>query len=124
MSELFNEIKTPEITNKLSAGEFETIFNINIWSRYDEDRELGEMLWFCKYLNKAGLTSYIDELFYDSKADLCVIKLIELDQEEIQTSYEVEAIRVMAQLTIAQFDINGIIGHRNPYLSNTLKVVI
>ncbi|WP_336148228.1 hypothetical protein [Acinetobacter ursingii] len=124
MSELFNEIKTPEITNKLSAGEFETIFNINIWSRYDEDRELGEMLWFCKYLNKAGLTSYVDELFYDSKADLCVIKLIELDQEEIQTSYEVEAIRVMAQLTIAQFDINGIIGHRNPYLSNTLKVVI
>lgn len=124
MSELFNEIKTPEITNKLSAGEFETIFNINIWSRYDEDRELGEMLWFCKYLNKAGLTSYVDELFYDSKADLCVIKLIELDQEEVQTSYEVEAIRVMAQLTIAQFDINGIIGHRNPYLSNTLKVVI
>ncbi|MGE8685123.1 MAG: hypothetical protein ACN6OV_11730 [Acinetobacter sp.] len=124
MSELFNEIKTPEITNRLSAGEFETIFNINIWSRYDEDRELGEMLWFCKYLNKAGLTSYVDELFYDSKADLCIIRLIELDHEEIQTSYEVEAIRVMAQLTIAQFDINGIIGHRNPYLSNTLKVVI
>lgn len=124
MSKLFNEIETPEITKKLSAGEFETSFKINIWSRYDEDRELAEMLWFCKYLNKAGLTSYIDELFYDSKADLCSIRLIELDQEDISTSYEVEAIRVFAQLTIEQFEINGIIGHKNPYLSNTLKVII
>lgn len=124
MSDLFNEIETPEITKKISSGEFETIFNINIWSRYDEDGELGEMLWFCKYLDKAGLTSYIDELFYDSKADLCSIKLIKLEQEDIETSYEVEAIRVIAQLTISQFEIDGIIGHKNPYLSNTLKVTI
>jgi len=124
MAELFNETETPEITKKLSSGEFETIFGINIWSRYDEDRELGEMLWFCKYLNKAGLTSYVDELFYDSKADLCSIKLMKLDQEDIETSYEVEAIRIIAQLTIEQFEMNGVIGHRNPYLSNTLKVVL
>lgn len=124
MAELFNETETPEITKKLSSGEFETIFGINIWSRYDEDRELGEMLWFCKYLNKAGLTSYVDELFYDSKADLCSIKLMKLDQEDIKTSYEVEAIRIIAQLTIEQFEMNGVIGHRNPYLSNTLKVVL
>ena len=121
MAEMFNEKKTPEIQNKISSGEFETIFNINIWSRYDEDRELIEMLWFCKYLNMAGLTSYVDELFYDSKADLCSIKL---EEEEISTSYEVEVIRVIAQLTIEQFEIHGVIGHKNPYLSSTLKVVI
>ena len=124
MAEMFNEKKTPEIQNKISSGEFKTIFNINIWSRYDEDRELAEMLWFCKYLNKAGLTSYVDELFYDSKADLCSIKLIKLEEEEISTSYEMEAIRVIAQLTIEQFEINGVIGHKNPYLSSTLKVII
>ena len=124
MSKLFNEIETPEITKKISDGEFETIYQINIWSRYDEDRELAEMLWFCKYLNKAGLTAYVDEVFYDSKADICSIKLIKLDQEDVSTSYEIEAIRVIAQLTIEQFEINGFIGHKNPYLSNTLKVVI
>ncbi|MDX8275302.1 hypothetical protein SLJ90_11090 [Acinetobacter pittii] len=124
MSEMFNVHKTPEITNELSSGEFETIFNINIWSRYDDDRELGEMLWFCKYVDKAGLTSYIEELFYDSKADICSIKLIKLEEEDIAESYEVEAIRVIAQLTIDQFEINGFVGHKNPYLSNLLKVVI
>lgn len=124
MSEMFNVHKTPEITNEISSGEFETIFNINIWSRYDDDRELGEMLWFCKYLNKAGLTSYIEELFYDSKADICSIKLIKLEEEDIAESYEIEAIRVIAQLTIDQFEINGVVGHKNPYLSSILKVVI
>jgi hypothetical protein len=124
MSEMFNVHKTPEITNEISSGEFETIFNINIWSRYDDDRELGEMLWFCKYLDKAGLTSYIEELFYDSKADICSIKLIKLEEEDIAESYEIEAIRVFAQLTIDQFEINGVVGHKNPYLSNILKVVI
>lgn len=121
---MFNVHKTPEITNEISSGEFETIFNINIWSRYDDDRELGEMLWFCKYLDKAGLTSYIEELFYDSKADICSIKLIKLEEEDIAESYEIEAIRVFAQLTIDQFEINGVVGHKNPYLSNILKVVI
>lgn len=124
MSGMFNVHKTPEITNEISSGEFETIFNINIWSRYDDDRELGEMLWFCKYLDKAGLTSYIEELFYDSKADICSIKLIKLEEEDIAESYEIEAIRVIAQLTIDQFEINGVVGHKNPYLSNLLKVVI
>lgn len=124
MSEMFNVHKTPEITNEISSGEFETIFNINIWSRYDDDRELAEMLWFCKYLNKAGLTSYIEELFYDSKADICSIKLIKLEEEDIAESYEIEAIRVIAQLTIDQFEINGVVGHKNPYLSSILKVVI
>ncbi|HFG2491827.1 hypothetical protein OW666_11500 [Acinetobacter baumannii] len=124
MSGMFNVHKTPEIKNEISSGEFETIFNINIWSRYDDDRELGEMLWFCKYIDKAGLTSYIEELFYDSKADICSIKLIKLEEEDIAESYEIEAIRVIAQLTIDQFEINGVVGHKNPYLSNILKVVI
>ena len=46
MSEMFNVHKTPEITNELSSGEFETIFNINIWSRYDDDRELEKCFGF------------------------------------------------------------------------------
>ena len=122
MSEMFNVHKTPEITNELSSGEFETIFNINIWSRYDDDRELGEMLWFCKYVDKAGLTSYIEELFYDSKADICSIKLIKLEEEDIAESYEVEAIRVIAQLTIDQFEINGFVGHKTHIYPTYLRL--
>ncbi len=125
MSKLFNEIETPEITKRLSPGEFETIFKVNIWSRYDEDNELAEMLWFCKYLARAGLTSYIDELFYDSKNSLCSINLIPLEEEDISDFYnEIEAIRVLAQLTIQQFELKGVIGQKNPYLTNMLKVTI
>lgn len=124
MSEMFNEVKTPEIVKKISTGEFETIYNINIWSRYDEDRELIEMLWFCRNLKAVGLTDYIDELFYDSKVSLCSIRLKELDQDDYSIRYEIDAIRIIAQLTLEQFEIKGVIGHRNPYLSNKLKVII
>lgn len=120
MSEMFNT-KTPEITREISKGEYETIYGVNIWSRYDDDSELAQMLWFCKYLNRTGLTTYIDELFYDSKASLCLIKIIDDDGE---AHYEIDAIRVIAQLTIEQFELQGVIGHRNPYLSNVLKITI
>lgn len=117
---MFNT-KTLEITHEISKGEYGTIYDVNIWSRYDDDNELGQMLWFCKYLNRTGLTAYIDELFYDSKANLCFIKLVDPDSE---ANYELEAIRVIAQLTIEQFEFQGMIGHRNPYLSSVLKITI
>ncbi len=123
MSEMFNEIKTPEIVKKISTGEFETIYNINIWSRYDEDRELYEMLKFCKFINSIELISYIDELFYDTKTNLCFIKLIELD-EDAKVSTELEAIRTIALLTISQFQFLGVIGCQNPYLSRKIQVII
>ncbi|TCM61877.1 hypothetical protein EC844_12631 [Acinetobacter calcoaceticus] len=123
MSKLFNEIKTPEIVKEISTGEFETIYNINIWSRYDEDRELCEMLQFCKFINNIELASYIDELFYDSKASLCFIKSIELDKDA-KAGTELEAIRTIALLTISQFQFQGVIGHQNPYLSRKIQVMI
>ncbi|ENX58192.1 MULTISPECIES: hypothetical protein [Acinetobacter] len=119
MSELVNTT-LPEITKQIREGEFETIFGINIWSRYDDDTELYQMLQFCKYVNKIGLTEWVDETFYDSKASLCFIKLIEID-EDSNCSYEIDAIRTMAALTIEQFELEGIIGHRNPYLSSAIK---
>lgn len=121
MISLFNR-KQPEIKSEISKGEFETIYNINIWSRYDDDRELYEMLQFCKFINSIELASYIDELFYDSKANLCVINLIELDSAEAGT--ELEAIHTTALLTISQFQLQGVIGHQNPYLSRKIQVII
>lgn len=119
MSELVN-IALPEITKQISKGEFETIFGINIWSRYDDDTELFQMLQFCKYVNKIGLTDWLDEVFYDSKASICSIKLVDID-ENSNCSYEIEAIRTMALLTIEQFELQGYVGHRNPYLSSAIK---
>ncbi|MCH7357439.1 hypothetical protein MMP61_18010 [Acinetobacter sp. NIPH 1958] len=119
MSELVNTA-LPEITKQISKGEFETIFGINIWSRYDDDTELFQMLQFCKYVNKIGLTDWLDEVFYDSKASICSIKLVDID-ENSNCSYEIEAIRTMALLTIEQFELQGYVGHRNPYLSSAIK---
>ncbi|WP_048764841.1 hypothetical protein [Acinetobacter sp. 243_ASPC] len=114
---------TPEIKNEIREGEFETIFGINIWSRYNDDSELYEMLKFCKYLNKIGMTEWVDELFYDSKASLCYIRLIGTDSDA-DCSYEIDAVRIIASLTIEQFELNGIIGHKNPYLSSAITFQI
>lgn len=114
---------TPEITNQINDGEFETIYGINIWSRYNDDTELYEMLRFCKYINKAGLKEWVDEVFYDSKASLCFIRLVGVEND-VDCAYEIDAIRTIASLTIEQFELNGIVGHKNPYLCNTMTVHI
>lgn len=120
MSSLINK-NTPEIKAEISKGDFETIYGINIWSRYDDDAELHQMLQFCKYIKKIGMEEYIQELFYNSKINIC----------SIQTNFEgegflleLEAIRTMAILTIRQFEIKGVIGHMNPFLSSTIKFTI
>ena len=122
MNVLVNRL-TPEIKNEIKEGEFETIFGINIWSRYNDDRELYEMLRFCKYLNKIGMTEWVDELFYDSKADLCYIRFIE-NESSSECFFEIDAVRIIASLTIEQFELNGVLGHRNPYLSSSITFQI
>lgn len=122
MLRLFNR-NIPEITKEISQGEYETIFSINIWSRYDEDRELYEMMQFCKYINAIGLAEYVTELFYDSKTSICHIQLAALDKN-LNFKFELEAIKTVAILTIQQFMLNGIIGEHNPYLSSKIKFVI
>ena len=122
MNVLVNK-NTPEITNQINDGEFETIYGINIWSRYNDDTELYEMLRFCKYLNKVGLKEWVDELFYDSKASLCFIRLVGIENDE-NCTYEIDAIRTIASLTIEQFELNGVIGHKNPYLSHSITFQI
>lgn len=114
---------TPEIKNEIREGEFETIFGINIWSRYNDDSELYEMLKFCKYLNKIGMTEWVDELFYDSKANMCYIRLAS-NENNSECFYEIDAVRTIASLTIDQFELNGVIGHRNPYLSSSITFQI
>lgn len=122
MNVLVNK-NTPEITNQINDGEFESIYGINIWSRYNDDRELYEMLRFCKYLNKIGMTEWVDELFYDSKANLCYIRFVGTESDS-ECVYEIDAIRTIASLTIEQFELNGMIGHRNPYLSSAITFQI
>lgn len=90
------------------------VCGIEIISRYGVERELEEMEDFVKLVQYNELNQYLtNEIFYDSKADLCVIEL--LPREEVSNlsyDYIEEAITHAAILTIGQFAINGVVGHK------------
>lgn len=58
---------------QVSSGRFEA-FGVSVWSRYDHDSEIAEMLGFVEDLACEGLEGVLEEVFYDSKACLCTFE--------------------------------------------------
>jgi len=126
----FLRTSAPEITSEISTGEYKTIYDINIWSRYNHDEEIHEMLEFIRLIAKVELQEYIVEVFYDSKSSLCFIettlddyfegKGIEIDSKDF---FAADAIRTIALLTITQFQLfNDPVGHQNFILNKLFNI--
>lgn len=114
-------LNSNEIVESLGDGQYETKYGIRIWSRYNHDEELEEMIEFCKLVSKFDFEPYITEVFYDSKASLCIITTSLDDgfdrKDKSQDSILIEeVIKTCALITITQFQLFGYIGHQNLYL--------
>ena len=93
---------------------------IPIASRYDNPREISEMVAFCDLLAQRGLSGHVQGVFYDSKADLCTFEfngpLRTFDGNEPGHLYSLaHRILVVALETIYQFDWFGYAEHGKPY---------
>ncbi|MCC7732758.1 hypothetical protein [Klebsiella pneumoniae] len=87
-----------------------TAFGITISTRYDRAGEMAEMLQFTKKAARAGLHHFVEEIFYDSKADLCTFKFVDgFDQN----GEDAQKFKRIAAETIGQYYIFGDIGHGN-----------
>lgn len=85
-------------------------FGIPISSRYASADELSEMLMFTKEVALRGLQGHVKNVFYDSKACLCVIDLHDNTDWHDDEGREIKA---CAEKTIAQFQWDGCVYHRN-----------
>lgn len=121
--------KAKDIT-LISDDVYKTDSDIEIWSRYNHEEELQNMLDFCRLIKKAGLDNYLLKLFYDSKTSLCFItttldeyfenKNLTINHEDYLAS---EAIYAIALCTIEQFQIfNKAVGHQNAQLRKLFNV--
>lgn len=113
------------LIKEIGSGEFETMFGFKICTRHNEDDELEQMIKFARYISAIGLAKHISELFYDSNCDVCFISTRNIDTLECEEScYVRDAIKFVAALTISQYELFDIIGHKNWYLANKFKLVI
>lgn len=83
-----------------------TAFGVKLVSRYNKVLEMAEMLNFVHKVMALGLLGCITDVFYDSKADLCIPGLSPMLQE---FSEEDIALRNAARATISVFDWRGTI---------------
>jgi hypothetical protein len=102
MSDWFGE-KTQQIsTSSLIA------FGINLVSRYGKASEMKQMLDFAQRAAVAGVESFIDEVFYDTKSCCCSFKF----RGEVEEHDLVAAILLgIGKETISQFDWFGYVEH-------------
>lgn len=81
-----------------------TAFGIDIISRYGNAEEIIQMINFAKKIAISGISNYVSEIFYDSKANQCSLKLapsVKADDPIGKLIYEA------ASTTISQFDWFG-----------------
>jgi hypothetical protein len=97
-----------ERTHQVQPSEFSS-FGINITSRYGQAWELVELLNFTQELAEKKLHSFIDGIFYDSKADICTFSVSKTLPKGIS-----DAILKCALLHISQFEWEGIVHHGEP----------
>lgn len=91
-------------------------FGISLQTRYGKADELVEMINFARLAAIKGLHPLVDKLFYDSKACLCTIELLDESQ---WSSDEGRALRECAVQSIRQFQWDGTIGHGLDLLEGT-----
>ncbi|MGS3177859.1 hypothetical protein CF139_02435 [Aeromonas hydrophila] len=87
-------------------------FGIPICSRYAKANDLAEMLMFTHRVALLGLHEHIKNVFYDTKACLCVI---ELHDEEMWYDEAGEKIKGCAEKSISQFQWAGTVGHGDSF---------
>jgi len=87
-------------------------FGIEIESRYEKAWEIAEMLNFTTNVAMHELHSYVESVYYDSKANICSFKL---SSNLEQYSEAAEKIKLCARNTISQFEMFGYIDHGLEY---------
>jgi putative transcriptional regulator len=98
-----------EKTHQVATGSI-MAFGIHLVSRYDNARELAELLEFAECAARQGCEKYVKRAFYDSKACVCTFDLAPevRDGDPIATK-----LRACADKKIGQFDWFGIIGGKH-----------
>ncbi|HDN7458593.1 TPA: hypothetical protein P2B70_003301 [Salmonella enterica subsp. enterica serovar Eastbourne] len=84
-------------------------FGIRLWSRYSKAEEMREMLAFATKAAKENLHYYVEEIFYDSKAEICSFTFFSEVEERSDLA---DRFRAIASKTIRQYEIFGEVGHR------------
>lgn len=110
----------PLIPDVTEYDHHKVVHGIPIASRYNNPREISEMVAFCDLLEQRGLSGHVRVVFYDSKADICTFEfsgpLRTFDGNEPGHLYTLaHRILVVALETIYQFDWFGYAEHGKPY---------
>lgn len=87
------------------------VFGIDISSRYGKANEIIEMINFSRLAAQSNVAHYVNNIFYDSKANLCTF--------ELATSVKLgdpvaNVLKIAALETIGQFDWFGYVEHGAP----------
>lgn len=85
-----------------------TAFGIQIQSRHAKAYELIEMLTFAKECAAAGLESFVRPVFYDSKACICTVEVIDDAPADVG-----QRVMQIANACITQVDWYGDVLHRD-----------
>lgn len=83
-------------------------FGVKIESRYAKATELSQMLMFTHLLATSDLHTYVDSVFYDSKASICNI---ELKDKATINSDAGDLIKACAEDSLNQFQWDGAVLH-------------
>ncbi len=77
-----------------------TAFGIALSTRYAKSNELREMLLFAECVAEEGLASFVQKVFYDSKAGICSFTFVPGFEKNIEA---VEIVFACANQSISQF---------------------
>ena len=84
-------------------------FGIPISSRYGKADELIEMLSFCQLVAEDNIAHSVKELFYDSKANICSITLVDsvASGDRIATQAHIDAKKSIRQFMLFDYLDHG-----------------
>lgn len=110
--------------NQVGDGKMKTVLNdvsVSVSSRYDDPSEIAELEEFVERCRFRGILHYITEVFYDSKANIAAISVV--DAVRVGDVVSV-AISEIARETLTQFiDMDGDIQWKhNPDIDGELPV--
>jgi len=98
-----------EKDTQVSPAQFEA-FGVSVWSRYGKAGEIAEMLLFVRDVAWEGLESVLEQVFYDSKADLCTF---EFSPDFDLKGHKADTVLSCAKKHISQFMWGDYVHHSN-----------
>jgi hypothetical protein len=84
-----------------------TAFGISLCTRGNKAHEMAEMLYFAHSVALANLQDHIDNVFYDTKACICSVELVNVPQYSDLDAQLLD----LAKRHITQFEWNGTVYH-------------